>query len=226
MFLAIFEVRPKAERFDEYLALAKHLRPALEGIDGFVDNERFQSKWRAGWVLSLSTWRDEKSTVRWRTTGVHHIAQEQGRAAILEDYHLRIGDVTVDTHAPDNAPVHEQRFDETEVGAKFATVTELTPEREACNVTAALGLDTSRPGLVDYDLFASIYNPGKLALLALWTDRKSSGRWLPVKPEGVRMLRHRGVRIVRDYGMFDRREAPQFFSDVSGHETQHADPVR
>jgi len=97
MFLAIFEVHPKAELFDEYLALAKRLRPTLEKIDGFVDNERFQSKRRAGWVLSLSTWRDEKSMVRWRTTGVHHIAQKRGRAEILEDYHLRIGDVTVDT---------------------------------------------------------------------------------------------------------------------------------
>jgi heme-degrading monooxygenase HmoA len=226
MFLAIFEVHPKAERFDEYVALAKRLRPTLEKIEGFVDNERFQSKRRPGWVLSLSSWRDEKSMVRWRATGVHHIAQKRGRAEILEDYHLRIGDVTVDTDAPDNAPVHEQRFDETEVGAKFVTVTELTPEREAFNVTAALGLDTSRQGLVNYDLFTSIYNPGKLALLALWTDRKSSGEWLPVKSEGVRMLRHRCVRIVRDYGMFDRREAPQFFSNVRGHETQHADPVR
>jgi heme-degrading monooxygenase HmoA len=226
MFLAIFEVRPKAERFNEYLALAKRLRPTLEKIEGFVDNERFQSKWRAGWVLSLSTWRNEKSMVRWRTMGIHHIAQKQGRAGILEDYHLRIGDVTVDTDAPDNAPVHEQRFDETEIGAKFATVTELTPEREACNLTAALGLDTSRQGLADYDVFASIYNPGKLALLALWTDRRSSGGWLPVRPKGVRMVRHRGVRIVRDYGMFDRREAPQFFSDARGHETRQVDPVR
>ena len=71
MFLAIFEVRPKAERFDEYLVLAKHLRPSLETIDGFVDNERFQSKRRAGWVLSLSTWCDEKSMVRWRTVRAH-----------------------------------------------------------------------------------------------------------------------------------------------------------
>ena len=225
MFLAIFEVRPKAERFDEYLALAKRLRPTLEKIEGFVDNERFQSQRRAGWVLSLSTWRDEKSMVRWRTMGVHHIAQKQGRAEILEDYHLRIGDVTVDTDAPHNAPIDEQRFDETEIGAKFATVTELTPEDEACNITAALGFDTSGPGLVDYSLFASINNPGKLALLALWRDRTSGG-WLPVKPEGVRMVRHRGVRIVRDYGMFDRREAPQFFSDARGHETRHPDPAR
>jgi hypothetical protein len=31
-------------------------------------------------------------------------------------------------------------------------------------------------------------------------------------PEGVR-LRH--VRIIRDYGMFDRREAPQYFAEVA-----------
>ena len=226
MFLAIFEVRPNAERFDEYLALAKRLRPTLEKIGGFVDNERFQSKRRGGWVLSLSTWRDEKSMVRWRTTGVHHIAQKLGRSEILQDYRLRIGDVTVDTDAPDNAPVHEQRFDETEIGAKFATVTEITPESEACEVVAALGLDTSQEGLVDHELFASIYNPGKLALLLLWKDQRSSGGWSPVKPAGARMLRHRGVRIVRDYGMFDRREAPQFFSDLRGRETTHADLAR
>ena len=104
MFLAIFEVRPKTERFNDYLALAKRLRPTLEKVDGFVENERFESRRRPGWILSLSTWRDEKSMVRWRTTGVHHIIQKQGRAEILEDYHLRIGDVTVDTHAPSSAP--------------------------------------------------------------------------------------------------------------------------
>jgi len=55
MFLAIFEIRPKTERFDDYLALAKRLRPALEKIDGFVENERFESRRRPGWILSLST---------------------------------------------------------------------------------------------------------------------------------------------------------------------------
>jgi heme-degrading monooxygenase HmoA len=149
MFVAIFEVHPKAERFDDYLALAKRLRPALEKIDGFVDNERFRSTRRPGWVLSLSTWRDEKSIVRWRTTGVHHIAQKQGRAEILEDYHLRIGDVTADSGAPGKASVHEQRFDETEIGAKLATVTELTSERDAAlgrvDVISSLGLDVAPP---------------------------------------------------------------------------------
>jgi hypothetical protein len=53
MFLAIFEVHPKAERFDDYLALARRLKPILEKVDGFVDNERFESKRRPGWILSL-----------------------------------------------------------------------------------------------------------------------------------------------------------------------------
>jgi hypothetical protein len=44
MFLAIFEVHPKAERFDDYQALAKRLKPILEKVDDFVDNERFESK--------------------------------------------------------------------------------------------------------------------------------------------------------------------------------------
>jgi hypothetical protein len=32
-------------------------------------------------------------------------------------------------------------------------------------------------------------------------------------PRGAK-LRHRKVRVVRDYGMFDRREAPQYYPEV------------
>ena len=52
MFSVIFEVHPKQEKFDLYLELAKGLRPILEGIDGFIDNERFESTRRPGWILS------------------------------------------------------------------------------------------------------------------------------------------------------------------------------
>jgi len=149
MFSVIFEVFPYEERFDEYLALAKHLKPILETIDGFVDNERFESTRRPGWLLSHSTWRDEKSVVRWRTTGEHHAIQAKGRSEVFRDYHLRVGDVTADTDAPKEAPVREQRFDETEIGAaKLVTLTETTPEPGAAvglhdDLFAALGLDLS-----------------------------------------------------------------------------------
>src|ERR1700759_4708512 len=114
MFSVIFEVHPRPEQWDAYLGNAKMLRPDLEKVDGFVDNIRYKSLTREGWILSLSGWRDEKSVVRWRTAMRHHIVQEKGRAEILLDYHLRVGQVTLDSHVPEGQVIREQRLDETE----------------------------------------------------------------------------------------------------------------
>ena len=233
MFSVIFEVLPYKGRKDDYLELAKHLKPILEKIDGFVDNERFESKLKPGWVLSHSTWRDEKSVVRWRTEGEHHAVQEKGRFEIFADYHLRIGDVVFDTDPPKQAPVLERRFDETEIGlAKIVTLTEITPTKGAAFAAqsdllpAHFGLDLKDSAVAGHDLFASIYNPGKLALLVGWKNLEAASAWSPNKMDGVEKLRHRRIRVVRDYGRFDRREAPQFYPDVKGRETKHPEPAR
>jgi heme-degrading monooxygenase HmoA len=232
MFSVIFEVHPNDGRKDAYLELAKHLKPILETIDGFVDNERFESRLRPGWILSHSTWRDEKSVVRWRTEGEHHVVQGKGRFEIFQDYHLRVGDVTADTDPPKEAPVHERRFDETEVGnAKVATFTEITPIKgvafasHADLLPAQLGLDVNNGTIAEHDVWSSIYNPGKIALLVAWKDPTAAEAWKPKKIDGIEKLRHRKVRVVRDYGRFDRREAPQFYADVKGRETKHPEPA-
>ena len=116
MFSVIFEVHPRPERWDTYLGYAKALRPELEKIDGFVDNVRYRSLTREGWLLSLSSWRDEKAVVRWRTHGQHHGIQEKGRSEVFLDYHLRVGQVTEDSRLPPGIALAEQRLDETEVG--------------------------------------------------------------------------------------------------------------
>jgi heme-degrading monooxygenase HmoA len=175
MFAVIFEVQPKKERWDEYLALAKTLKPELEKIDGFMDNERFESKRHEGHILSLSTWRDEKAVIRWRTLGMHHDIQEKGRAEIFEDYHLRVGEITADTHIPQGQKLQEQRLDETSVGpAKAATISELAAENKK-PVSSDLPVDLKLPaigtsGVLDQEVFESIYNPGKMLLLTSWKD--------------------------------------------------------
>jgi len=221
MFAVIFEVQPKPERWDDYLALAKQLKPKLEAIDGFIDNERFASKRTKGRLLSLSTWRDEKAVVRWRTHGEHHGVQEKGRFEVFEDYHLRVGEITADTHPPRGYSVEQTRLDETEIGtAKIATITEITPHQGSAlglkpeEVAARIGLDLRANGLVDYELFESIYNSGKLLLLASWRDAPAADSWTPVQLPAAETTRHRRVRIIRDYGMFERREAPQFYPEV------------
>ncbi len=232
MFSVIFEVLPGEGKKDDYLGLAKHLKPILEKIDGFIDNERFESRRRKGWVLSHSTWRDEKSVIHWRTEGEHHGVQEKGRFEIFKDYHLRVGEIVGDTAPPNNEPLREQRFDETEIGeAKAVTLTEITPKQGATFAAQAdllashLGLDLQHGGVVDLDVYDSIYNPGKIGLLVSWQDANEAKRWMPQKIEGVEKLRHRVVRVLRDYGKFDRREAPQFYPDAKGAPTRHPEPA-
>jgi heme-degrading monooxygenase HmoA len=220
MFAVVFEVQPRKERFDDYLDLARELKPRLERIDGFIDNERFASKRTEGRVLSLSTWRDEKAVVRWRTQSDHHGVQEKGRFEVFEDYHLRAGEIVSDTE--EDLSGDQKRFDETEVGeAKILSISELTPADDdkaalrAEALSAELGLKAGKSGLIDHEVFESIYKPGKLLMLAAWADANASGTFRPACIAGADKLRHREVRVIRDYGMFDRREAPQYYPPVA-----------
>jgi hypothetical protein len=89
-----------------------------------------------------------------------------------------------------------------------------------------LGLDPRDGAIVEHDVLDSIPNPGKLALVVAWKNAEAASVWSPKKTDGVATLHHRGIRIVRQYGRFDRREAPQFYPDVKGGETKHPEPAR
>jgi heme-degrading monooxygenase HmoA len=223
MFAVIFEVQPKQERWNDYLDLAGMLRPALEKIDGFIDNERFTSLLDRGRVLSLSTWLDEKALIRWRTLALHHDAQEQGRSSTFADYHLRVGEVVADTHVPRGHVLPQQRFDETETGAaKLVTITEFRVPGDSGAGGDALAADLGPPtvetnSVVSHEAFTGITDPAKSLLLVSWRHHAAGERWRPSTPPGAD-IRHRTVRIIRDYGMRDRREAPQYYRAVAGDE--------
>jgi heme-degrading monooxygenase HmoA len=228
MFSVLFEVHPKPEQWDAYLGLGKMLKPELEKIEGFVDNVRYRSLRHHGWLLSLSDWRDEKALVRWRTQARHHVVQERGRSDIFLDYHLRIGQLTHDTRPPQGHALSEQRLDETEIG-EATTISLIDAKRppEWVEQTAPddiakwLGLAPDAPGLVAWDAFDAVLTPGDIIVLASWRDRAAAETFeaaVSLK-DGARLRR---VRVVRDYGMFDRREAPQFYPDAKGAATKHA----
>jgi heme-degrading monooxygenase HmoA len=229
MFSVVFEVHPRSEQWDAYLGNAKMLRPELERVDGFVDNIRYKSLTREGWILSLSGWRDEKSVVRWRTKMRHHMVQEKGRNEILSDYHLRVGQVTADTRIPRGCLLQEQRLDETEVGE--GTTLTLLDARAPSSPNGApearhpmsnlspeefaryLGLEMKAQGMLAWDVFDAVLTPGDLMLLVSW----KAARFAQDFEKAVHMPsdgRFRRVRVVRDYGMFDRREAPQYYPDA------------
>ena len=197
MFAVIFEVQPHPEKWDDYLGHAAALRPELLQIDGFLDNERFASRSRPGWLVSLSLWRNEKALIRWRTHAGHHLVQGQGRSTVFADYRLRVGEVAADTAA--EGMLAQQRLDETEVSTAHAI--SLTEPPAAPPPAAAEALEA--------DTFESITRPGAFLLLQAWPDTAlASG--------GTAGLtgRTRIVRVIRDYGRFRRTEAPQYFPTV------------
>ena len=221
MFAVLFEVHPRAEQWDTYLNLAQMLRPELEQIEGFIDNIRYRSLTGEGCILSLSNWRDEKALVRWRTRARHHQVQEKGRGEVFLNYHLRVGQLTRDTKPPSGHVLHEQRLDETETGegttialidAKLAP--EWVKEAAPSEVAARLHVPPNATGLVGWDVFDAVLTPGDAILLLTWRDEGAAEAFENslALPEDRRLRR---IRIVRDYGMFDRREAPQYYPDVA-----------
>lgn len=194
MFAVLFEVEPKTERWDDYLRHAAMLRPELLKIDGFLDNRRFASRRRPGTLLSLSYWQDEKAVIRWRTHALHRQVQAAGREHVFRDYHLRVGEVARD-------------------GGILQPRTRHHGISRAASVIEGPTLDDPPgvSGLADWDRFDGITVPGSALILLSWTHGDAMNAWEPAGGE-----RRTDVAIVRDYGMRDRREAPQYFPPVPG----------
>lgn len=200
MFAVIFEVMPRPECWDEYLDHARRLRPELEQVDGFLLNERFRSRTDSGRLLSLSLWRDAKSVVRWRTVATHHAVQARGRAHVFADYHLRVGEVTADSQGPLPPQQHQEA---TETGdAKIAAIA----------IGDAVASPPAPAGALGTETFDSITTEGRWLMLTGWPDAIAASAWTPAN-----CTRRLQVRVERDYGMFDRREAPQHFPPAKRH---------
>jgi len=111
MIAVIFELEPRTGMTDRYLEKAADLKPLVEGMDGFISVERFQSLANPGKYLSLSFWRDEDAVKSWRELMAHREAQRLGRAEIFQHYRLRVAQVVRDYGMSDRAQVPDGAVD-------------------------------------------------------------------------------------------------------------------
>jgi hypothetical protein len=122
---------------------------------------------------------------------------------VFADYHLRVGEVVIDTEGSDLA---QTRLDLTEVGdAPYATVTEVQPGEDWDGAPPEGG------DPLGVKWFSGINTESKRLLFAAWGDEQAAQDWIGSQPAGPRF---RLIRVVRDYGMHDREEAPQFYPAV------------
>ena len=109
MIVVIFESQPRPERKDAYLEAGARLGPLVQGFEGFVEIERYESLTTPGKLLALSTFRDEEAVNKWRNLEIHRRIQNSSRRSIFEDYRLRVATVLRDysmkdrTEAPDDS---------------------------------------------------------------------------------------------------------------------------
>lgn len=194
MFAVLFETNPNPSEIAQYLEIAGILRPELALVDGFLENERFRRVDDAGALLSLSFWRDEKSLIRWRTQQIHHNAQSRGRAGVLSDYRLRVGQV-LDAHESTT-----MRDDLTEdVAGRYVSLSIQTKP-------TSIQMQQDMHGALDFE---SITEPGKMLRLINWHSSESAQAWL-AKQSMHTDARHFAIHIIRSYGLQDRHEAPVF----------------
>ncbi|MGH3671548.1 MAG: hypothetical protein ACRDSH_13075 [Pseudonocardiaceae bacterium] len=93
----------------------------------------------------------------------------------------------------------------------------LTPEcvnnTDPRDIATWLGLHLNAAGLMSWDVFDAVLTPGDVILLPSWRDQDAAEAFEATESLHDDLRMRRG-RVVRDYGLFDRRESPQYYPDV------------
>ncbi|MEO9101816.1 MAG: antibiotic biosynthesis monooxygenase [Burkholderiaceae bacterium] len=206
MISQFFEVQMRPGQVDRYLALAASLRPRLDAMGGCLFIDRFRSLTRENLLLSYQIWQDEGSMIAWRVDATHHTVQEAGREQVFADYRIRIAQV-----------VHEERPGVAAWRPERLSAYNDPVRRPPTFVVASESHRAQLPVETPWtrDVFESVYRPGIFAHLIdvpSAQDGLSLGQRLHDDPTTEYF---RVFEVMRDYGMYDRKEAPQFYPPVS-----------
>jgi heme-degrading monooxygenase HmoA len=200
-----FEVQTRPGHADQYLELAASLKPALEASGGCRFIDRFRSLTRENLLLSYQIWQDEGSMTAWRAHGYHHEVQKAGREKVFSDYRIRVAQL-----------IHEARPGQSVWQPDRRTPYNDPARRRPTYVLAAESKSARVPVETEWrrDAFASVYRDRHFAHLIDLPDQHSGVEF------GARLFADptieyfRVFEVMRDYGMYDRTEAPQYYPDV------------
>lgn len=205
MISQFFEVQIKEGQVDHYLDLAASLKSSLETMGGCLFIDRFKSLSRKNLLLSYQIWQDEGSMVAWRVDANHHTVQETGRKEVFSDYRIRIAQV-----------IHEQR-----PGIEPWRPERLSPyndheRRPSTFVVASESRNRELPTGTTWsgDVFESVYRPGVFAHLLDTPSPDTAIAFGQKLFEDSTTKYFRVFEVMRDYGMYDRDEAPQYYPPV------------
>jgi heme-degrading monooxygenase HmoA len=199
MIALCFEVTPRPGEDDRYLQIAASLRPELEASGGCQFLDRYRSLTRPRTMLSHQLWTDEASLTRWRANARHHTAQTAGRGQVFEDYRLRVGVVALEGSAGKVLRDHA-------IGVAYNDPAHVA-ERWMLIVRSS-----DVPFAADGEAYRSVYREADYAFVGSVADRAAGVALIDRALSEPGTTAAQLCLVSRDYGMTDRREAPQYFA--------------
>lgn len=187
----LFEVMPRPGHEDHYLERAAALRPELEKNAGLMFIDRFRSLERPGLILSHSLWKDEASLARWRVHAKHQVAQKAGRNTHFADYRLRIAQVLEEAQDGEANTYNDPEL----IAPRFVALIESAGE----------------PFGGSGESFSSVYRDDAYITVTTPETRENGEQLMAAAAGRGHVTSSRLCLVSRDYGMFDRAEAPQYF---------------
>jgi heme-degrading monooxygenase HmoA len=200
-----FEVQTRPGRMDQYLNLAASLKPELEAMGGCLFIDRFKSLTRENLLVSYQIWQDEGALTAWRVHAHHHEVQTVGRERVFSDYRIRIAQV-----------IHEARPGQPIWQPERRTPYNDPARRLPTYLLAAESKRATLPVETDWrrDAFESVYRNGHFAHLIDLPDTPSGVEFGHRLFADSTVAYFRIFEVMRDYGMYDRTEAPQYYPPI------------
>jgi heme-degrading monooxygenase HmoA len=200
-----FEVQTRPGHRDQYLQLAASLKPSLEAMGGCLFIDRFRSLTREDLLLSYQIWQDEGALTAWRAHAYHHEVQTIGREKVFSDYRIRVAQL-----------IHEARPGQPIWQPERRTPYNDPARRQPTYVLAVESKSAELPVQTQWrrDSFESVYRDGYFAHLIDLPDHQSGVEFGPQLFADPTTEYFRVFEVMRDYGMYERTEAPQYYPPV------------
>lgn len=189
MHALFFEVRPKPGHLDHYFDHVARLRPVLSQHTGLRFLDRYSALNDADLLLSHQLWDSEDAIIAWRKDATHRRSQSAGRQVHFADYRIRVG----------------LRVLHWTAGTQ-ATQAPFVGPADVPHVIALYGAEPATASA--FNAFESVNTKGTFIALAT-TDGYAAAQALLNENLDAPGLESGAVyRIRRDYGQFDRAQAP------------------
>ncbi len=190
MHALFFEVRPRPGHLDHYFEHVDRLRPVLARHTGLMFLDRYASLSAPDVLLSHQLWDSEEAIIAWRADAEHRRSQGAGRKVHFADYRIRVG-----------ARVLHWQSGKGDMSVDH----QVAPE--AAHVLTLYG--TTPVTAEGFESFESVNRKGHFVSLATISEADALAATLQSHVQTPGLEQAAAYSIRRDYGQFDRAQAPR-----------------